>query len=180
MGLMNRRRGVGSRLGAGKERNREGRRFRSSILSVPSGLAEGFLFWQNYSMITLFCQFGHKASRTVGTSCLGRFTAVAHALRSPGDYEKPGCLWLSSRAPVALGVLSPRRKDAKKSRRGRRRDSPLRAWRLCERSSLCSSTLRAAYFQGTEGRMGKRGEFGQDDRMDRISLGHPSVSFAVH
>jgi hypothetical protein len=63
--LVNGRMGAGSRLSAGKERNREGRRFRSSILLVLYGLAQGFLFWQDYSTIMLFCQFGHKASCTV-------------------------------------------------------------------------------------------------------------------
>lgn len=63
--LMNRRRGVGSRLGAGKERNREGRNFRSGILLVSLGLAEEFLFWQDYSTMMLFCQFGDKAGCTV-------------------------------------------------------------------------------------------------------------------
>ena len=63
--LMNGRMGVGSRLSAGRRRNRKGRKFRSGILLVPLGLAEEFLFWQDYSTIMLFCQFGDKAGCTV-------------------------------------------------------------------------------------------------------------------
>lgn len=84
--LMNGRMGVGSGLGAGRRRNREGRKFRSGILLVLYGLAQGFLFWQDYSMIMVFCQFSDKAGCTVGRDFA--FGAI-HRRRS--------CAWLSRR-----------------------------------------------------------------------------------